>query len=106
MVPDLPLDYTAESIPALEQFIARQFDPPGSKYVGENLIIGVGCYVGEVIVRALGGHWNTEGKPEINGIGPIEAIFPINKAKKRFENGPADSLVHYFETVARYARQT
>ena len=105
LAPDMALDYTVQSIHVLEQFITEQFDPPGSKYVGENLPIGAGCYIGETIIRTVGGHWNTEGKPEINGPSPIQAIFPIRKAVKRFQNGAAESLVQYYEVVARYARQ-
>ena len=103
LAPALSLDYTARSIQALEQFIAQTFDPPGSKYVGDSLIVGTGCYLGEVIIRTLGGHWQVEGKPEINGLGQIQAIFPLDKAKKRFQNGPEDSLVVYFATIERYS---
>jgi hypothetical protein len=103
--PALALDYTAQSIQVLEQFIAEQFDPPGSQYVGDNLPIGVGCYVGETIIQTLGGHWNAAGKPEINDLGPVAAIFPIRQAVQRFQNGSEESLAQYYEVVARYARQ-
>lgn len=104
LAPTLQLDYSATSIQALEQLIAANFDPPGSSFVGDTLPVGVGCYVGEVVVRTLGGQWNVEGKPEINDIGPIQAVFPIQKAVKRFSNGPEDSLHSYYATIARYAR--
>ncbi|CAG0931393.1 hypothetical protein TFLX_02134 [Thermoflexales bacterium] len=106
LAPALSLDYTAQSIQALEQFIAQTFDPPGSRYVGDSLIIGLGCYVGEVIVRLLGGRWSVEGKPEINGLGQIQAVFPLEKVKKRFQNGSEDSLISYWATVERYSRRT
>lgn len=105
LAPNLRLDYSVKTVAALEEFIARQFDPPGSKYVGPNLPLGVGCYVGEVIIRNLGGHWHHAGRPEINGIGSIQKIFPIEKAMKRFENGPEDSLAHYISVIAQYAHQ-
>lgn len=88
----------------MEDFVSKNFDPPGSKFVGESLVVGMGCYVGEVIVRTLGGFWNREGRPEINSVGPIQAIFPIQKVAKRFRNGPTDSLVHYYRTVEKYAQ--
>lgn len=103
--PALQLDYSVRSIEALEQFIATHFDPPQQKYVGQSLPIGVGCYVGEVIVRTMGGAWNVAGQPQINYLGAVEAIFPLDKAFKRFANGPSDSLVGYYKTVAYYARQ-
>ena len=105
MVPDLRLDYSPESIGRLDRFIAREFDPPGSKHVGESLPIGVGCYIGEVVIRTLGGFWSKAGLPEVNAIGQIKAIFPIQKAVKRFKNGAEDSLVSYFDTIARYAHK-
>ena len=103
MAPGLHLDYTAASIDRLEAFITKQFDPPDSKYVSENLPIGVGCYVGEVIIRTLGGHWH-HNQPEINNLGQVKRIFPLQKATKRFQNGPIDSLTTYYETVAKYGR--
>src|SRR5690606_16752957 len=92
MAPQIGLDYSIDSLQRLDQFIADHFEPPGEKFAGDTLLIGVGSYVGEVIIRHLGGHWNDEGKPEINEIGPVQAIFPIEKAQKRFQNGRTDSL--------------
>ena len=100
MAPELRLDFSAESINLLEAFIASRFDPPGSQFVGESLPVGVGCYVGETIIRTLGGHWTPAG--EIHHIGGVEKTFPLAKAHKRFQNGPADSLAHYYQTIARY----
>lgn len=105
MAPDIQLDYSAESITLLEQFIAANFDPPGSKFVGDSLPAGVGCYVGEVIIRTLGGQWAPGGLPEIHQIGSVQKTFPLAKAEKRFQNGPTDSLAHYYKTVARYTAQ-
>jgi hypothetical protein len=103
MAPQVALDYSVESLQRLDQFISEHFEPPGSKFVGETLPVGIGCYVGEVIIRHLGGHWNTESKPEVNDIGPIEAIFPIDKAIKRFSNGKQDSLAWYYHSIAKKA---
>jgi hypothetical protein len=105
LAPHLALDYSAASIERLEAFIAATFDPPVSRDPGPSLPVGVGCYAGEVIRRTLGGHWNREGRPELNALGPIEAIFPLDKARKRFANGPMDSLVAYYSVVAQYARK-
>lgn len=103
LMPRLQLDYSAASMQALEALIAEQFDPPGSTFVGDQLPFSIGCYVGEVIVRTLGGAWNSEGKPEINQLGPIKAIFPMQKVVKRFTNGPEDSLSWYYTLITRYA---
>lgn len=105
LVPGARLDFSPESIDELEGFIAKNFDPPGSRYVGNSLVAGVGCYLGEAIVRTVGGHWNEQGRAEINGVGEIQAIFPLQKALKRFKNGPVDSLSHYYSTILKYAQK-
>jgi hypothetical protein len=102
MVPYLILDYSTDSLDRLEAFIAAQFDPPGTRDPGQSLPVGIGCYLGEVIRRNLGGYWNRSGRPEISGLGQIKAIYPIQKAGKRFANGPTDSLTTYFQVVAGY----
>ncbi|MCL4265374.1 MAG: hypothetical protein KJ069_19325 [Anaerolineae bacterium] len=103
MAPDITLDYSGESIAALEAFIAARFDPPGSKFVGDSLPVGIGCYVGEVIIRTLGGRWAPGEAPEIHQIGNVQKIFPLDKTRKRFQNGPVESLAYYYETIARHA---
>lgn len=103
MAPQVGLDYTVESLQRLEQFVSEHFDSAGSKFVAETLPMGIGCYLGEVIIRNLGGHWNPEGKPEVNNIGPIAAIYPIEKAKLRFENGKKESLAWYYHSIQKQA---
>jgi hypothetical protein len=103
IAPGLELDYTAGSVRSLEDFIATKFDPPGSSYVPESLAVGVGCYVGEVVVRTLGGRWNPDGSAEVLDIGRVNCTFPIQKAQRRFANGPDDSLSWYYEALAHYA---
>lgn len=97
------LDYSAPSIASLEAFIAERFDPPGSHFVGEQLPVGLGCYVGEVIIRTLGGEWKAGRQPEIHHIGAVQKIFPVAKAQKRLQNGPVESLTHYYNIVASHA---
>ena len=103
IAPGLELDYSVDSVRALEEFIASSFDPPGSSYVPESLAVGVGCYVGEVVVRTLGGRWNPDGSAEVLDIGRVNCTFPIQKAQRRFANGPEDSLAWYYEVLAHYA---
>jgi hypothetical protein len=103
IAPGLDLDYSVDSVRALEDFIASSFDPPGSSYVPESLAVGVGCYVGEVVVRTLGGRWNPDGSAEVLDIGRVNCTFPIQKAQRRFANGPEDSLAWYYEVLAHYA---
>ncbi len=105
LAPGIRLDFSPESIGELEDFIAKNFDPPGSKHVGNSLVAGIGCYLGEVIIRTVGGRWNEQGRAEINGIGEVQAVFPIQKVLKRFKNGSVESLPHYYETILKYAKK-
>jgi hypothetical protein len=99
LAPEVRLDYSARSLSDLDAFILKRFEPPGSKYVGESLMVGMGCYVGEVVICTIGGHWSESKGPEINGLGEIQAIYPIQKVVKRFKNGSIDSLAFYYSTV-------
>jgi hypothetical protein len=104
LAPQLRLDYSPASLETLEEFIAARFDPPGSSYVGEALPIGVGCYVGEVVVRNLGGRWQPDGAPVVVDVGGrIKRTYPVQKAHKRFDNGPEDNLAWFYKVVAKYA---
>lgn len=103
MAPQIRLDYSVESLQRLDQFISEHFDNNSAKEVGETLPLRIGSYVGEVIVRHLGGHWNEQGQPEINDVGLIDVIYPLEKAQKRFQNGKEDSLAWYYHSIAKQA---
>jgi len=103
MASHIRLDYSVDSLQRLEEFICEHFEPPGVKPVAETLPNGIGCYLGEVIIRNLGGHWNEDGKPEVNDIGPLPAILPIEKAIRRFKIGRAESLAWYYHSLAKQA---
>ena len=105
IAPSVMLDFSSESVGELEDFIAKNFDPPGSKHASNSLVAGIGCYLGEVIIRTVGGRWNEQGRAEINGIGEVQAVFPIQKVLKRFKNGSVESLLHYYETILKYAKK-
>jgi hypothetical protein len=100
---ELRLDYSVESLQRLDQFITENFEQKGSKDIAESLPQGVGCYLGEVIIRNLGGDWSKDDKPEIVGIGTLEPLQPIEKAHRRFKNGRQDSLAWYYHSVAKQA---
>ena len=43
------------------------------------------------------------GAAHVVGVGGVERTYPIGKARKRFANGPEDSLAWFYEVVARHA---
>lgn len=99
--PQLRLDFSLESLRRVDSMIAREYDSDEA-FPAESLIVGVGCYVGETIRRAYGGDWHDEDAAVVE-IGQIAAIYPIQKAAKRFRFGPAESLSLYADTVRRHA---
>ena len=61
----------------------------------------VGAYVGEVLIRNLGGTWivaEEEGEPGVSDGGGLVA-FPLAKARRRFENGHEDSVHDFYEVL-------
>jgi hypothetical protein len=56
-----------------------------------------------VVIRTLGGRCSPDGSAEVRGIGHVNCTFPIQKAQRRFANGPEDSLSWYYEALAHYA---
>lgn len=100
------LDYSPESL-ALVDGILQGFADDGvtEADVGETLV-AFGAYVGEVLVRNVGGTWLDLRGHEAQGIlGPLpmvvqlpdgQLVNPIGKAFKRLAD-PADDLVFSYE---------
>ena len=98
LAPDLALDWSLASLDALEAFIAATFDPPGSQEIPQALEMGVGCYLGEVLRRHHGGRWNAEG--HLEQVGAVVETFPLQRAQKRFREGPALSIADFAASVS------
>jgi len=103
VAPKVALDYSLKSVSSLEDWIRERFDPPGSQHVPDVLVVDLGSYIGEVIIRSIGGHWNSSGYAEINEAGRVEVVLPIQKVRKRFANGIEDSLDRYIQVIRAYA---
>ncbi|HEU4424536.1 MAG TPA: hypothetical protein VFR67_18565 [Pilimelia sp.] len=74
-------------------------DPPAD--VMHSMIMSMGAYLGELIVRASGGRWgyDAELRQAVIETGDGVVGWPHNKVAKRFEQGPQHSLYQYY----RYA---
>jgi hypothetical protein len=102
------LDYSEQSLHVLEQMIDQQFAdwPPWrrGKAARKYLPIAslVGAYVGEVMLRCLGG-WGWMPDFDVAAVQMASGTWtsPPAKAQKRFRNGKEDDLVIYYETLAR-----
>src|SRR3989304_4714248 len=101
----LELDSSPGTLGRLDDLIDSNFGP-GSADQNSNLIVGMGCYLGEVVIRAHGGAWGAGG-----GVLPPAAVviegklqtrtFPLSRVWRRFEYGIEHSLVAYYGDVRR-----
>lgn len=100
-------DFSLESLREIDRFFDEhskdgQAVPGGllAEQLGSRLF-ALGSYVGEVILRAYGGEWcaddnDPEGELNIEVVLPNGAIlWPVQRAAKRFENGPEDGIYAY-----------
>jgi hypothetical protein len=100
-------DFTLASFGEIDRFFdehaPRGVALPGgllSEQVGSR-IFAVGAYVGETFRRQLGGEWVGDDKDpqaEINisvKFADGSIVWPVQRAMKRFRNGPEDSIVAY-----------
>ncbi|GLW72452.1 hypothetical protein Kpho02_47510 [Kitasatospora phosalacinea] len=107
------LDYSVESLAVVDGII-EEFRASGivSGQVGETLF-GFGCYVGEVMVRQGGATWRgvdgaeavAFGFPLVVDLPSGQVGNPIGKVFRRLDNGPEDSLPHFYTVFAEPWRQ-
>ncbi|HEV2692650.1 MAG TPA: hypothetical protein VG347_07105 [Verrucomicrobiae bacterium] len=92
------LDYTAESIPRLDDLIAENW-PDKPPTLLENMVLAYGSYLGETIRTLHGGDWCHSEEMgfhlDIEGL----KIFPFAKVRRRFINGKEDSLGFFYQFV-------
>lgn len=98
VAPGVRLDGSPESLADLDAALTASFGGAGAPAAPEALMLGVGCYLGEVIRRHLGGRWNDEG--HLEGAGVAVEAFPLQRARRRLEDPAAGSLADYFAQLA------
>jgi hypothetical protein len=104
---DWELDYAEESVQMLEEMIERQFADwrpwRRGKAAKKNVPIAslVGAYLGELIIRHIGGHWGWMPDFDVAAVQLPNGTWtsPPAKAQKRFVNGREDDLVAYYEVL-------
>lgn len=101
----LELDYTPDTFRLLEELMVENFHP-GSADDNPALIVSMGCYVGEVIIRSCGGVWRANEEffhsPAVIIEGKLQTrTFPLSRVWRRFEYGSDQSLVDYYGEVQR-----
>jgi len=108
------LDGSIESFRELDRFFDEQSRPGGLLAGGRpgSKLFAVGCYMGQVFVRELGGVWETddadpEGEANIAVRLPEgSTVWPVRRAMKRLRNGAEDGLYVYGRFAAGTLEET
>ncbi len=102
-----PADFSARSLGEIDRFFddhARDGQPVSGGLLAEQFgyrIFAIGGYVGEVIRRSMGGEWaadDTDPRGELTmslRLPDGSIVWPMQRAFKRFRNGPEDGIAVY-----------
>ena len=97
------LAYETGYLPLVEELLLAALDEEESPPILDALVIGLGCFVGEIIRRNAGvsGSWRTD---EDWGEGPVVeldgfVLDPIGKARAFLREGQQDSVAFYADYV-------
>ncbi|HVR70491.1 MAG TPA: hypothetical protein VMT87_06560 [Vicinamibacteria bacterium] len=105
----LALDYTPGSLESVDaQVDSLREEGLTGEDAAEALFV-LGCYVGEVMARALGGQWVATARSALAGISPWPMVVvlpggsawdPVGKVYKRLELGDSEYLPAFFAAAA------
>lgn len=105
---EVRLDFSPGSLEAVDdQIESLREEGLTSEDAAENLFV-LGCYLGEVMARALGGRWIAAARSPLAEVSPWPMVVqiggsawdPIGKTYKRFELGDSEYLPAYFAAAA------
>lgn len=94
-------DYTVESITALEVLIQSLLESASPADLDKGFSLGMGAYVGEVIVRhGTGAHWSYDADQHTALVQSAQyGAYPVFKVSKRFTIGPEHSLMQFVQAA-------
>jgi hypothetical protein len=104
-----PLDFSPGSLEDLDQHIERLREQGMNGEDVAEILFVFGCYLGEVLVRQLGGRWAPTPLSSLRAISPWPMVVvlqdgstwdPIGKAYVRLELGDTEYLPAYFKVAA------
>lgn len=106
---DTDLDYSPESLEWLDSEVdSLREDGLDAEEAAEALFV-LGCYLGEVMVRNLGGSWASTPRSPLKGVSPWPMVVTlpdgsawdtIGKVYKRLELGDSEYLPTFFAWAA------
>ena len=106
------LDYSPQSLESLDEHIESLREDGLTAEDAAELLFVFGCYLGEVMRRALDGRWLPTSRsplaqlspwPMVLALGNDSAWDPIGKLYKRFELGDSEYLPAFFAAAASAA---
>ena len=90
------LDYSEESLALADDLITVFVKLHKKHYI--KAAVYLGSYLGETIIKNLGGKWCKDFS--IKKIGKMKGYaHPMTRARKRLANGTDDNLVHYYKNL-------
>ena len=107
------LDYSPGSLESADAQIESLREEGLTGEDAAEALFVLGCYLGEVMVRSLGGRWVATPRSPLSGISPwpMVVVLPggsawdaIGKVYKRLELGDSEYLPAYFGAAASMAR--
>jgi hypothetical protein len=108
----IDLDYSPASLELVDgQIEALREEGLTGEDVAEALFV-MGCYLGQVMARALGGRWVATARSPLADVSPWPMVVvlpggsawdPIGKVYKRLELGDSEYLPAFFALAARAA---
>ena len=95
-----PLNFEPSSVPDIDQYLGEIAAEVGGSDELAELVLKLGAYIGELMVRHAGGEWVAP-PAEIGPGWPVVLLpsgyyaTPVDRAFKRVENGVEDSIVTF-----------
>ena len=111
---DTRLDYTRRSLAALDEQIDSLREEGLDGEEAAEMLFVFGCYLGEVLVRRLGGAWVADRALGLRDVSPWPMVVAlpdgsswdaIGKAYKRLELGDSEYLPAFFDAAAAGRRR-
>jgi hypothetical protein len=111
---DVALDFGESSLEDVDAEIESLREEGFSGEDVAEVLFVLGCYVGEVLVRQLGGQWIPSNRSPLRGLcpWPMVVVLPggsawdaIGKAYARLELGDAECVSSFFALAAATARR-
>lgn len=111
----IELDYSIDSLERVDEIIEKMRREGHTVDDLKGVLLVAGCYVGEIIIRRHKLRWvKTEESSYANlsGSAPIVIEYapgsytsPIDKVKKRLENGKEDYLPFYYQVLCKLMKE-